>query len=71
MPPWRSGDPDGTGRGGEGAFEREFKDEFHSALKHDARGVLAMANSGQWTLTQWTHADKTAGSGTDEAGLSF
>ena len=42
----QGGDPDGTGRGGAGAFEREIKDEFHPALKHDARGVLAMANSG-------------------------
>lgn len=42
----QGGDPDGTGRGGEGAFERNFRDEFHSALSHDARGVLAMANSG-------------------------
>jgi cyclophilin family peptidyl-prolyl cis-trans isomerase len=42
----QGGDPDGTGRGGEGAFEREFRDEFHSQLRHDARGVLSMANSG-------------------------
>lgn len=42
----QGGDPTGTGRGGEGAFERQFKDEFHNSLRHDSRGVLAMANSG-------------------------
>lgn len=45
----QGGDPDGTGRGGEGAFEKKFRDEFHSALSHDARGVLSMANSGKDT----------------------
>jgi peptidyl-prolyl cis-trans isomerase-like protein 2 len=42
----QGGDPDGTGRGGEGAFAPQFADEFHSKLRHDARGVLSMANSG-------------------------
>ena len=40
------GDPTGTGRGGEGAFERKFDDEIVASLKHDDRGVLSMANSG-------------------------
>jgi len=40
------GDPTGTGRGGEGAFERKFDDELVAALKHDRKGVLSMANSG-------------------------
>ena len=40
------GDPTGTGRGGEGAFERKFDDELVPPLKHDRRGVLSMANSG-------------------------
>jgi len=43
------GDPTGTGRGGEGAFERRFEDEIVSSLKHDGRGVLSMANSGPGT----------------------
>lgn len=34
---FQTADPDGTGRGGEGAFSREFRDEFHSSLKHDQR----------------------------------
>jgi peptidyl-prolyl cis-trans isomerase-like protein 2 len=49
----QGGDPTGTGRGGESAFASEggaktFRDEF-TDLRHDARGVLAMANSGPGT----------------------
>eukprot|EP01083_Nonionella_stella_P105007 301673_1 len=42
----QGGDPTGTGRGGECAWGGKMKDEFHSKLKHDSRGVLSMANSG-------------------------
>lgn len=42
----QGGDPTGTGHGGKSIWERKFEDEFHSSLKHDARGVLSMANSG-------------------------
>ena len=39
----QGGDPTGTGRGGPG---HTIKDEFHASLKHDAAGVLSMANAG-------------------------
>ncbi|EDV22192.1 uncharacterized protein TRIADDRAFT_29227 [Trichoplax adhaerens] len=44
---FQGGDPTGTGKGGESAFGRPFKDEFKSNLVHQGcRGVLSMANSG-------------------------
>jgi peptidyl-prolyl cis-trans isomerase-like 4 len=49
----QSGDPTGTGRGGEsaaqllyGAQARYFDDEISATLKHDRRGVVSMANAG-------------------------
>lgn len=39
----QSGCPEGTGRGGPGYT---IRDEFHSDLKHDKKGILSMANAG-------------------------
>lgn len=41
----QGGDPTGTGKGGEGVAGGHLPDEF-SELRHDTRGVVAMANRG-------------------------
>merc|ERR1712019_67044 len=47
----QGGDPTGTGKGGESAFEKgkAFKDEFDSRLCHQGPGVVSMANNGKNT----------------------
>lgn len=40
----QTGCPHGTGFGGPGYT---IKDEFHSGLKHDSKGMLSMANTGK------------------------
>ncbi|XP_029413677.1 spliceosome-associated protein CWC27 homolog [Nannospalax galili] len=42
----QGGDPTGTGTGGESIFGAPFKDEFHSRLRFNRRGLVAMANAG-------------------------
>ncbi|XP_076614701.1 spliceosome-associated protein CWC27 homolog [Chaetodon auriga] len=42
----QGGDPTGTGAGGESIYGRPFKDEFHSRLRFNRRGLVAMANAG-------------------------
>ncbi|KAG4931386.1 hypothetical protein JHK86_048347 [Glycine max] len=42
----QSGDPTGTGTGGESIYGGVFADEFHSRLKFKHRGIVAMANAG-------------------------
>jgi len=47
----QSGDPTGTGAGGESYWGTPFRDEhdLKGAAKHDARGIVAMANKGPGT----------------------
>ena len=45
----QGGDPTGTGRGGSSIWNKNFEDEFEGPLKHDARGVVSMANKGRNT----------------------
>lgn len=40
----QGGDPTGTGTGGESIYGAPFPDEFHSRLRFNHRGLLAMAN---------------------------
>ncbi|OCH94790.1 cyclophilin-like protein [Obba rivulosa] len=64
----QTGDPTGTGAGGESCWGTPFRDEFdmRNAAKHDSRGVVAMANKGpstngsQWFITfrETPHLDK-------------
>uniref|UniRef100_A0A4W4FGT6 Spliceosome-associated protein CWC27 homolog n=1 Tax=Electrophorus electricus TaxID=8005 RepID=A0A4W4FGT6_ELEEL len=42
----QGGDPTGTGTGGQSIYGRSFKDEFHSRLRFNRRGLVALANAG-------------------------
>ncbi|KAJ1209584.1 hypothetical protein NDU88_004958 [Pleurodeles waltl] len=42
----QTGDPSGTGMGGESIWGGEFEDEFHPTLRHDRPYTLSMANAG-------------------------
>ncbi|KAG6902847.1 Peptidyl-prolyl cis-trans isomerase cyp10 [Termitomyces sp. Mi166 len=42
----QTGDPTGQGKGGQSIWGKPFSDEVRSTLKFNARGVVAMANSG-------------------------
>ncbi|TPX47385.1 hypothetical protein SeMB42_g03327 [Synchytrium endobioticum] len=42
----QTGDPTGSGKGGSSIWNRKFEDEIRKDLKHNARGILSMANSG-------------------------
>ncbi|XP_076020225.1 spliceosome-associated protein CWC27 homolog [Genypterus blacodes] len=42
----QGGDPTGSGTGGESIYGRTFRDEFHSRLRFNRRGLVAMANAG-------------------------
>ncbi|EGO25081.1 cyclophilin-type peptidyl-prolyl cis-trans isomerase [Serpula lacrymans var. lacrymans S7.9] len=42
----QAGDPTGSGKGGQSIWGKPFADEIRSTLKFNARGMVAMANSG-------------------------
>lgn len=42
----QTGDPTGTGMGGESIWGGEFEDEFNPTLRHDRPYTLSMANAG-------------------------
>ncbi|CAH8518701.1 unnamed protein product [Schistosoma turkestanicum] len=42
----QTGDPTGTGKNGQSIWQKRFKDEFHDSLRHNARGIISMANNG-------------------------
>lgn len=45
----QTGDPTGTGMGGESIWGGEFEDEFQATLRHDRPYTLSMANAGAGT----------------------
>lgn len=45
----QTGDPTGTGMGGESIWGTEFEDEFHHTLRHDRPYTLSLANAGPAT----------------------
>ncbi|CAD6942814.1 unnamed protein product [Tilletia controversa] len=42
----QTGDPTGTGKGGQSIWGRPFPDEIRTTVKFNSRGIVAMANSG-------------------------
>ncbi len=42
----QTGDPTGTGKGGNSIYGHKFEDEINPELRHSCRGVVSMANSG-------------------------
>ena len=55
----QTGDPTGTGMGGESIWGGEFEDEFHATLRHDRPYTLSMANGGPGTNgSQFCHVGK-------------
>lgn len=43
---FQTGDPTGTGKGGNSIWGDKFGDELRESLKHNTRGIVSMANSG-------------------------
>ena len=45
----QGGDPTGKGKGGQSIYAGNFEDEIRPALRHNARGLVSMANRGKDT----------------------
>jgi len=45
----QTGDPTGTGKGGQSIWGGKFVDEIDDSIKHNVRGIVSMANSGSNT----------------------
>ncbi|KXN70429.1 cyclophilin-like protein [Conidiobolus coronatus NRRL 28638] len=43
---FQTGDPTGTGKGGESIWGKKFQNECKPTLRHHSRGIVSMANSG-------------------------
>ncbi|MCL4124393.1 UNVERIFIED_CONTAM: hypothetical protein GTU68_022411 [Idotea baltica] len=42
----QTGDPTGTGKGGQSIWGKKFEDEVRDDIKHSIRGIVSMANKG-------------------------
>ena len=42
----QTGDPTGKGKGGSSIYGETFEDEIRPTLRHNARGIVSMANRG-------------------------
>lgn len=42
----QTGDPTGTGKGGQSIWGDKFDDEIREELRHSTRGIVSMANNG-------------------------